>query len=195
MANFNTETFLLRNMLSNSCLKLVELYFSHKDGVEIKKLRLGEVELKYDPGIINKFEIEKGFNELGFNVVTDANESLVENIKVAAIELIHKANNMSSLIRNSDYISDRVQTPYDKLSKIFSAVTGTTLEKYLIKLKIERAKELISNSEYSLSEISYMLGYSSVQYLSNQFKKTTGYTVSEFKSGAPVERVPLENIL
>ena len=182
-------------MLSASCVKLVNLYFDSIDGVEVKKARLGEVVLIYDPQKINSSAIEKGFSELGFSVVTDSNESLVENIKVAAIELIHHANNMSSLIRNSDYISDRVQVPYDKLSKVFSSVTGTTLEKYLILLKIERAKELIMNSEFNLSEISYMLGYSSVQYLSNQFKKTTGYTVSQFKNGAPVERVPLENIL
>ncbi|MDF1676263.1 MAG: AraC family transcriptional regulator [Vicingaceae bacterium] len=195
MQDWITEKYLLRNMLSKSCLKLVSLYFDGIEGVELKKSRLGEVTLTYDPQKIQTFEIEKGFSELGFTVVTDANESLVENIKVAAIELIHHSNNMSSLIRNSDYISDRVQVPYDKLSKVFSLVTNMTLEKYLILLKIERAKELILNSEYTLSEISYMLGYSSVQYLSNQFKKTTGFTVSQYKNGAPVERIPLENIL
>jgi len=195
MQDWITEKYLLRNMLSKSCLKLVDLYFDGIHGVELKKVRLGEVTLTYNPQKIQIFEIEKGFSELGFTVVTDENEALVENIKVAAIELIHHANNMSSLIRNSDYISDRVQVPYDKLSKVFSSVTGTTLEKYLILLKIERAKELILNSEYTLSEISYMLGYSSVQYLSNQFKKTTGFTVSQYKNGAQVERIPLENIL
>jgi len=195
MQDWITEKYLLCNMLSKSCLKLVSLYFDGIEGVELKKSRLGEVTLTYDPQKIQTFEIEKGFSELGFTVVTDANESLVENIKVAAIELIHHSNNMSSLIRNSDYISDRVQVPYDKLSKVFSLVTNMTLEKYLILLKIERAKELILNSEYTLSEISYMLGYSSVQYLSNQFKKTTGFTVSQYKNGAPVERIPLENIL
>lgn len=88
-----------------------------------------------------------------------------------------------------------MQIPYSKLSKIFSSETGVTLEKYLILLKIERVKKLIINNEYTLSEIAYMLGYSSVQYLSNQFKKTTGFTVSQFKNGAQVERIPLENIL
>jgi AraC-like DNA-binding protein len=195
MQGWITEKYLLRNMLSKSCVKLVSLYFGGQENIELKKVRLGEVLLSYNPEAINSFEIEKKFSELGFTVVTDENESLVENIKVAAIELIHHANNMSSLIRNSDYISDRVQVPYDKLSKVFSSITGTTLEKYLILLKIERAKELIMNSEYTLSEISYMLGYSSVQYLSNQFKKTTGFTVSQYKNGAPVERIPLENIL
>ena len=131
MQDWITEKYLLRNMLSASCVKLVNLYFDSIDGVEVKKARLGEVVLIYDPQKINSSAIEKGFSELGFSVVTDSNESLVENIKVAAIELIHHANNMSSLIRNSDYISDRVQVPYDKLSKVFSSVTGTALEKRL----------------------------------------------------------------
>ena len=195
MQNWITQKYLLRNMLSKSCLKLVELYFDKIDGVALKKVSLGEVILNYDPDKIQTYEIEKGFSELGFSVIIDENEALVEKIKVAAIELILYANNKSSLIRNSDYISDRVQVPYDKLSKVFSSITNTTLEKYLILLKIERAKELLINDEYTLSEVSYMLGYSSVQYLSNQFKKTTGFTVSQYKKGAPVERIPLENIL
>ena len=182
-------------MLSKSCVKLVELYFGNLDGVDVKKARLGEVDLIFDPEKVNPGTIEKGFEELGFAIVADPNDLIVEQIKIAAIELIHHANNMSSLIRNSDYISDRVQVPYDKLSKVFSSVTGTTLEKYIILLKVERAKELISSSDFTLSEISYMLGYSSVQYLSNQFRKITGYTVSQYKNGAPVERLPLESIV
>lgn len=189
------EKYLLRNMLSKSCVKLVELFFEKVDGITIHRIRLGEVELQRDKEKINDAELRKMFIDLGFSPVYDENEALVENIKIAAIELIHYANNMSSLIRNSDYISDRVQVPYERLSKIFSSVTGMTLEKYIILLKIERAKELIQNSDFTLSEISYMLGYSSVQYLSNQFRKTTGYTVSQFKNGAPVDRIPLESIL
>lgn len=195
MSNLITERYLLQNMLSNSCIKLAEIYFGHLSGVEVLKVRLGEVTLRFDPVKISRTEIEKGFTEIGFAIIADPNLALVENIKVAAIELIHKANNMNSLIRNSDYISDRVQIAYDKLSKVFSSVTGTTLEKYIILLKIERAKELILKDEFSLSEIAYMLGYSSVQYLSNQFKKITGYTVSQYKNGAPVERIPLEQII
>lgn len=195
MNNPNYRKYLLKNMLSKSCLKLVDLYFAGQEGVQIKKIRLGEVELTYDPLKTSSLSIEKGFQELGFFVVSDPNETVVEQIKIAAIELIYQANNMSSLIRNSEYISDRVQLPYDKLSKIFSLVTGTTLEKYIILLKVERAKELIGSNEYNLSEISYMLGYSSVQYLSNQFKKATGITVSQFKNGADLERIPLENLL
>ena len=40
----------------------------------------------------------------------------------------------------------------------------TTLERYIILQKIERIKQLIDNNEHTLSEISYMMDYSSVQY-------------------------------
>jgi len=102
---------------------------------------------------------------------------------------------MSSLIRNSDYISDKLQLPYEKTSRLFSKVTGVTLEKYLILLKMEKTKELLRNNEFSLSEIAYMLDYSSVQYLSNQFKKVTGLTVSEYKALGYEIQIPLEEIL
>jgi AraC-like DNA-binding protein len=59
-----------------------------------------------------------------------------------------------------------------------------TLEKYIILQKIEKVKELIRFDEMTLSEIAYMMGYSSVQYLSTQFKKITGISVSEYKKTA-----------
>ena len=128
-------------------------------------------------------------------MINDPEIEIVERVKVAAIELIYYANNTNSLIRNSDYISERVQLPYDKISKVFSKVTNTTLEKYIILLKIEKAKELLFKNDYTLSEIAYMLGYSSVHYLSNQFKKVTGFSVSQYKSLDEPHRIPLENLL
>jgi AraC-like DNA-binding protein len=192
---FIEKHFILKNMISKSCIRLIELYFKNIPNLTIKKIFLGEVVVEYVPGKISEEEIVKHFQQLGFGVVSDPDVAITEKIKVAAIELIHFANNTNSLIRNSDYISERVQLPYDRISKVFSKVTNTTLEKYIILLKIEKAKELITNNEMSLSEISYTLGYSSVQYLSNQFKKTTGYTVSQYKELPQQERTPLENLI
>lgn len=193
--NLLEKTFVLKNMSSKSCIKLIELYFGNKEEIQIKKVFLGEATLLYNQEKITEPEIIQQFVQLGFNVINDPDIVITEKIKVAAIELIHFANNTNSLIRNSDYISERVQLPYDKISKIFSKVTNTTLEKYIILLKIEKAKELIINNEITLSEISYTLGYSSVQYLSNQFKKTTGYTVSQYKDLPNHDRIPLENLI
>jgi AraC-like DNA-binding protein len=85
--------------------------------------------------------------------------------------------------------------PYFHISKVFSDKTGTTLEKYIILVKIERVKELLSYDEMTLSEIAYMMGYSAVQYLSNQFKQVTGYTVTEYKTKKINDRKPLDTLL
>ncbi|HYV95595.1 MAG TPA: AraC family transcriptional regulator [Chitinophagales bacterium] len=70
---------------------------------------------------------------------------------------------------------------YTYLANLFSEVVGTTLEHFIIALKIEKAKELLVYDEFSLTEISYKFNYSSVSHLSNQFKKITGLTPSHFK--------------
>ncbi len=189
------KRFMLQNMASKSCIKLIELFFSHKDSVHVKTVFLGEANLVFDSNKITEREIVQCFQQLGFGVINDPEIEIVERVKVAAIELIYYANNTNSLIRNSDYISERVQLPYDKISKVFSKVTNTTLEKYIILLKIEKAKELLFKNDYTLSEIAYMLGYSSVHYLSNQFKKVTGFSVSQYKSLDEPHRIPLENLL
>ncbi|MCP4121444.1 MAG: helix-turn-helix transcriptional regulator [Bacteroidetes bacterium] len=186
---------MLKNMVSKSCIKLIKLYFDQLAGVQVQRVFLGEAGLLIDPNVISQQEIIRHFAELGFKVIDDPEWIVVEKTKVAAIELIQYANNVNSLIRNSDYISERVQLPYDKVSKVFSRLTGTTLEKYIINLKIEKAKEIILSEEFTLSEIAFMLGYSSVQYLSNQFKRITGFTVSQYKSMEYPPRIPLEQIL
>ncbi len=185
----------LKNMVSRSCIKLVELYFKNIEGIVIQQVFLGKVLLLLDDNKVSQQELIKHFAEIGFEVVEDEDAILTEKIKVAAIELILFANNNNSIIRNSDYISDRVQEPYDKISKVFSKTTGTTLEKYIILLKIEKAKELVLEGKLTLSEISYQLDYSSVQYLSKQFKQITGYTFSEFKELEHPPRVLLEHLL
>jgi AraC-like DNA-binding protein len=194
-SGFIEKKFVLQNMTSKSCIKLIELFFAAKEDIIVKKVFLGEATLMYNPAIVSQQEISHYFSQLGFHVINDPEVEIVEKTKVAAIELIYYANNANSLIRNSDYISERVQLPYERISKLFSRITNSTLEKYIILLKIEKAKELLFKNEYSLSEIAYILGYSSVHYLSNQFKKVTGYTVSQYKSLPGQERIPLENLL
>ena len=122
-------------------------------------------------------------------------EALVEKIKQALIELIHLSNNNNSIIRNSDYLVEKTGMNYQYLSSLFKQKEKITLEKYIILLKIEKAKELITYNELSLSEISYMMGYSSVQYLSSQFKNITGLTVSQFKQSPNKSRKPLNKII
>ena len=94
----------------------------------------------------------------------------------------------------SDFLSARLPVDYAYLSQLFSSVEGITLEKYYIAQRIEKAKELIVYGEVSLTEIADQLGYSSAQYLSNQFKKVTGLTPGHFKKIGATKRKPLDQV-
>lgn len=166
-------------MVCNCCIRNVEQILEKQD-FEIVSIRLGELIIRHHSGLDIK-EIENILNRNGFEVIHHKDEKLVEQIKTALIELIHHANYSNSLIRNSDYLVDKLGYSYAYLSGVFSKIENTTLEKYIILLKIEKVKELIEYDEFSLSEIAAMLGYSSVQYLSNQFKSIEGISVTEYK--------------
>lgn len=185
----------LKNMLTRSCIKLIELGFKNKEGLTLIHIELGKIVFQYNSEIITIAEILHFIKDLGFEALDDPDDIIVEKIKQAAVELIFYANNTNSLIRNSDYISQKLQLPYQKLSKVFSRSAGMTLEKYIILLKIEKTKELIFKNQHSLSEIAFMLDYSSVQYLSNQFKSIEGITLSEFKESPLKHRRPLEDLI
>ena len=94
----------------------------------------------------------------------------------------------------SAFITSQIHQDYHYLSNLFSEVEGTTIEKYFISQRIERVKELLVYDELSLSEIAYQLGYSSVAYLSNQFKKVTGFTPSYFKTLKEYKRKSIEEL-
>jgi len=190
-----TKVFFLKNMISNSCIKLIHLVCENNDGAKIDRAILGEVKLTFDDTILTEDKIASCFKEIGFEVIVDPNVEIVEKIKIAAIELIYMAFNTNSLIRNSDYISERLQLPYDKISRVFSQVTGVKLEKYIILLKMEKSKEMLSRNEYTVSEIAFLMDYSSVQYFSNQFKKHVGVTISKFKESPNMYRKALESLI
>ena len=64
--------------------------------------------------------------------------------------------------------------------RVFKAVTGTTPLDYRNRIRIDFAKELLKNSNFSVSEISENLGYSSLAYFSAAFKKATGFSPTEY---------------
>lgn len=187
------KTFYLKSMVCNSCVKTISKILEDLS-VEIKKIIPGEVTIVLNDDQITENEIENKLINSGFNILKNKDEILVEQIKIAIIELIHKSDNMNSIIRNSDYLVEKLGYSYQYLSLIFSKKENKTLEKFIILHRIEKVKELISYNELSLSEIAFMMGYSSVQYLSNQFKKTTGISITEYKNHDYSERICINEI-
>lgn len=180
----------LKNMISNCCIRLIRSLLENS-GAEVLFIRMGEVEFSFDPLLHNEQLYVDLLASEGFESIMSREEQLVEKIKIAVIELIHKAGNVNSIIRNSDYLVERLGMSYAYLSSIFSKYEHLTLEKFIILHKIEKVKELIEYDEFTLSEIALQLGYSSVQYLSNQFRLITGTSVSDYKRNGS-NRIPLE---
>lgn len=71
-------------------------------------------------------------------------------------------------------------SPY-YFSRIFKEGTGKNFVEYLTEIRIEKAKELLETTEYSMKEICTMCGYSDPNYFSRSFKKNVGVTPTEFK--------------
>ena len=84
-------------------------------------------------------------------------------------------------VKTSAYLSETLGHSYGYLSNLFSEVTYTSIENFIILQKIEYTKQLIINDNLSLTEIAFKLNYSSVAHLSTQFKNTTGITPSAFQ--------------
>jgi len=162
-------------------------------GFQLVNIGLGEVELTNDLTEAEKRNIGNRLETFGFELIDDKRSRLIGQIKSSIIEIIHQ--NSSELKSNlSDYLSSKLHHDYTYLSNLFSEVEGTTIEKYFIAQKIEKVKELLVYDELSLSEIAFQMNYSSVGYLSNQFKKVTGLTPTHFKNIKEIKRKPLDEV-
>ena len=158
-----------------------------------KNIKLGEVILSKEITSLEKENLSKTLEPLGFEVIDDKKGRIIEKIKNIIIDLVHHQD--SDVKTNlSDVLSDKLHHDYNYLSNLFSEVEGTTIEKYFIAQKVEKVKELLVYDELSLSEIANRLNYSSVAYLSNQFKKVTGLTPSHFKQIKEDKRKPLDKV-
>ncbi len=151
-------------------------------GLEAQTIHLGEVVLKNPATPAQMTFLRQALTREGFELLDDENSRLVEQIKTLIIsEIHHGADKKTASMNFSDFLSAQTGHHYSQLSKLFSAVEGATIEKYIIAQKIERVKELLVYGELSLGEIAWETGYSSSQHLSRQFHQITGITPSQFK--------------
>ncbi|HMG16874.1 MAG TPA: AraC family transcriptional regulator [Saprospiraceae bacterium] len=148
--------------------------------VQCEVLGYGEIELKNDitPELNNLLTIE--LSKYGIEVVANPKSMLIQRTKEVIIEMVYNEDNLPA-VKISSYLAEKLNHSYGYLSNLFSEITFSSIENYIILQKIERAKQLIINGEHTLTEISYLLNYSSVAHLSSQFKKTTGLTPSSFQ--------------
>ena len=140
-----------------------------------------------------KEQLHQALLDLGFEPIDSKKGRIIEKIKTVIINMVHHSDH-DEKTNLSDLLSKALHHDYNYLSNLFSEVEGITIEKYFIAQKIEKVKELLVYDELSLSEIALRMNYSSVAYLSNQFKKVTGLTPSHFRQIREEKRKPLDKV-
>jgi AraC family transcriptional regulator len=183
----------IKNMVCDRCIMAVRQQLD-QTRLAYKNVQLGEVELTIEPNEEQLQALRQTLSSLGFEILDDKRATLVEKIKSVIIDLIHRHEDVELTTKLSVLLQENLKMDYHYLSSLFSSIEGITIEKYVIHQRIERAKELLVYDELSLTEISYKLGYSSVQHLSRQFKNITGFTPSQFKLLKENKRKPLDKI-
>ncbi|MEO6407015.1 MAG: AraC family transcriptional regulator [Ferruginibacter sp.] len=182
----------IKNMVCSRCVMVVRSAMEQMD-LHVSSIRLGEVEIEEELSKEKTEQLNRILMSTGFELIDNKKSRLIEKIKNCIVSLVHHSD--PELKTNlSTYIAEELHQDYNYLSNLFSEVEGTTIEKYFISQRIEKAKELLVYDELSVSEIADRLGYSSVAYLSNQFKKITGFTPSYFKTLKEHKRKNIEDL-
>ena len=186
------QKYFIKNMVCPRCIQSVSQILEEL-GQEIMDITLGSVILGKELESEQKEEFSERLSVIGLELLDDRTARLINKIKSIIIDEIHYQN--SSASHNlSDILTDNLHYDYSYLSRLFSAVEGRTIEKFVLAQKIEKVKELLTYNELTLSEIAFQMNYSSMAHLSAQFKKVTGMSPSVFKKLHQQNRKSLDAI-
>lgn len=192
MAEKDLTELRIKNMVCHRC-ELVVQGALEELGLEVVDIELGKAVVK-NYGKFSRQAINKSLEEYGFELLEGKDQELVEQIKVKLIQYVREIETAEKVPKISEYLTKDLNQNYAALSTIFSKTEDITIERYVIRLKIERVRELLSYGEMTLSEIAHQLNYSSVAHLSNQFKQITGMSVTDYKKASDYFRQPLDGL-
>lgn len=179
-------------MVCDRCIMAVERTLHELDLTPVS-LELGKVVVENELDADKKESLREALTALGFELLDNRRHQTVENIKNCIIRFVRSQG--CPLPQNlSSFLVQELHQDYSSLSKLFSDIEGRTIERYYIEQRIERVKELINDDELTLTQIALKMNYSSLAYLSNQFRNVTGITPSQFKTHTGNTRKALDKI-
>lgn len=184
-------TLKIKNIVCPRCIRVVREELTAA-GYPPEAVGMGTVTYATPPDERGVRRIAEVLKENGFELLLDAEDQQVEQIKALIIDHVRNQNSKPTEENLSDYLSRELRQNYATLSKLFSGHEGQTIERFLIRQKIERVKELLTYGEENLSEIAFDLDYSSTAHLSGQFKRETGMTPTAFRKLKDPDRRSLD---
>lgn len=184
---------MVKNMVCDRC-KLIVQSICDKLDINTTTIELGKVITAQHLASSQLEQLRDALSETGLILLDDAKQASIEQVKQACLFYLNRQNLGQEQVL-SQFIAGRVNKDYNYLSRLFSSVESISIEQYYIALRVEKVKELITYEQLAFSEIAYELGFSSVAHLSRQFKKSTGLTLSEFRTNInSISRQPLDKV-
>jgi AraC-like DNA-binding protein len=169
----------IKNMVCRRC-KIIVKDELDKIGINYVTVELGEVTIKKKITSAQHTKLFDALQRSGLELIDDKKNELIEKLKMAIVDLEHYSDE-DLKTSFSDYISLNVNDNFISLNTLFAEIEGITIEKYIIKNKIELVKELLMYDDLNLAEIALKMHYSNAAQLSGQFKSITGLTPSHFR--------------
>ena len=151
-------------------LNKYDVFFEHSD--------IGQVFIKEPLNRVTKKKIIEDLAHYSIEIAGDEESSLVDQIKNCLRMMVNDTDVRKNKI--SAVLSDRLDLKYSFLSKHFANATYTSIEKFYLILKVEKAKELLMKKGATVSDVAFKLDYSSTSHLSRQFKNVTGLSISQY---------------
>lgn len=182
----------IKNMVCQRCISSVQQIFDAHN-IPLSSISLGEVDTFNSISDMEYLQLKKDLEKSGFEVLENQSKIKIDKVKTILIKKISTLDIAEDFLL-SKFISEKLASDYSALSKLFSQTEHYTIEQYFILQKVEKVKELLMYNECTLTEISHKLGYKSVQHLSNQFKKITGFAPTQFQQLKEKKRIELDKI-
>jgi AraC family transcriptional regulator len=184
----------VKNMVCDRCILIVRQQLENLK-FHVDDITLGHVEIHPEPDEKQLQHISAAFKVLGFELIDNEKDKLVDQVKTRVIELVHYSDLNEIKQSLISIIAADLNREYSYLSRLFSEVEGITIEKYIIQQKVEKVKELLQYGELNMNEIAFKMGYSSSAHLSTQFKSVTGLSPTQYKANAAIGRKPLDQVI
>ncbi len=166
------------NMDGNKMFKMTLERQLNKSGLEFQLNGFNEISLKDDLEDSQIEELKSLLSSYGIEIIVEKNLK-IHLIKKAIKEMLTMVD--FNTIKISKYLSKKLNYKYTDLANIFAEYSFCTIENYIILQKVELVKKMILQNDQTLTEISFILNYSSIAHLSSQFKKITGLSPTVFK--------------
>jgi YesN/AraC family two-component response regulator len=169
----------IKNMVCSRCKTIVKAELD-KVGIQYFTVELGEVNTRKE---VSSLQLKKLYDVLqlsGLELIDNQKNELIEKLKKSINDLEHFSDE-DLKTSYSDYISLSVNENFLSLNTLFSEIEGITIEKCIIKHKIEKVKELLVYNDLDLAQIATKMHYSNAAQLSRQFKSITGLTPLHFR--------------